>query len=127
MRFRTELGAPSRGLLSVALVAAGLCLALAACGPRHLSALGNPGDLCTERSSCVEGSECRITETGYRCVERGGRPPSPERETSRESSSGFTPATGDEEPASGGPSADDDSDPPESTTRARSRRRHGRR
>lgn len=45
-----------------------VALVVAACGPRHLSALGNPGDLCTESSACTDGSDCRQTEEGFRCV-----------------------------------------------------------
>ncbi len=45
-----------------------MCMALTSCGPRHLSALGNPGDFCTEASSCTDGTSCRPTEDGYRCV-----------------------------------------------------------
>jgi hypothetical protein len=56
-----------------ALVLAGLCLF--SCGGHHLSALGNPGDLCTERTACTEGTECRITELGFRCVGPDGRLP----------------------------------------------------
>jgi hypothetical protein len=43
-------------------------LVAAACGPRNLSALGNPGDFCTESSACTDGSDCRQTEDGFRCV-----------------------------------------------------------
>ena len=59
-------------LLSVAVAAA---VALVGCGPAHLSALGNPGDLCTERTACTEGTSCRITELGYRCVLADGSIP----------------------------------------------------
>jgi hypothetical protein len=45
------------------------------CGPAHLSALGNPGDYCTESTACTDGSECRQAEDGFRCVERGAPPP----------------------------------------------------
>jgi len=63
------------------------------CGPRHLSALGNPGDFCTERSSCTDGSECRQTDDGYRCV-GGPNDPSPIR-------SSDVSDVGDEEPTTG--------------------------
>ena len=91
MRRRTPARAlaPSFAAATVVVVV----LVLNACGPRHLSALGNHGDLCTERTACVDGTDCRITEAGYRCVGRDGRVPSSERE----SSSGFTPATEDDE------------------------------
>lgn len=47
---------------------AAFAVVLPCCGPRHLSALGNPGDFCTEQSSCTDGSDCRPTHDGYRCV-----------------------------------------------------------
>ena len=78
--------------------AAFLCTALTGCGPRHLSALGNPGDLCTERTACVEGTGCRITEAGYRCVGPDGRMP--------ESSSGFSPDGDDEGEGAAGPAVE---------------------
>lgn len=53
------------GPLLLGLIAA---LALIACGPRHLSVLGNPGDYCTERTACTDGTTCRETEDGYRCM-----------------------------------------------------------
>lgn len=49
-------------------VVAAAMLLLSSCGPRHLSALGNPGDFCTEESSCTDGTTCRATSDGYRCV-----------------------------------------------------------
>jgi hypothetical protein len=42
--------------------------ALASCGPQNLSALGNPGDYCTEDSSCGDGTSCRPVEDGFRCM-----------------------------------------------------------
>lgn len=90
-------------------ILAGLVLAivvtasLAACGPAHLSALGNPGDLCTESTACVEGTECRITEQGYRCVGRDGRVPEPRP--------GFTAAGGEAETGGGGAPVDDEAPP----------------
>jgi hypothetical protein len=62
------------GAVIVMVVVAAVAV-LASCGPAHLSALGNPGDLCTEETACVEGTQCRITELGYRCVGRDGRLP----------------------------------------------------
>ena len=53
---------------SLCVVALGSAVTLAACGPRNISALGNPGDFCTERSSCTDGSDCRQTDDGFRCV-----------------------------------------------------------
>ncbi len=85
-------------------LAAGLSGLLAACGPAHLSALGNPGDLCTESTACVEGTECRITEQGYRCVGRDGRVPEPRP--------GFTAAGGEADP--GADEDVDDEAPPRS-------------
>lgn len=45
-----------------------LFLAASACGPPNLSALGNPGDYCTERTACTDGTDCRPTDDGYRCM-----------------------------------------------------------
>ncbi len=48
-----------------------LPLFVLACGPTQLSALGNPGDYCTESTACTDGSSCQQTDDGYRCVDRG--------------------------------------------------------
>lgn len=54
--------------LTLTLVALAVALWTAACGPQHLSALGNPGDYCTESTACTDGSTCRETDDGFRCV-----------------------------------------------------------
>lgn len=109
---------PLRYRAAVGLALSVLALSLlAACGPRQLSALGNPGDLCTERTACAEGTECRITEEGYRCVGRDGRVPGG-------GSPGFTSSPLDEEGAGGiatetSPEVDDPDEP--GTVRRRDR------
>jgi hypothetical protein len=54
--------------LVFAVLGAAIGLVSIACGPRNLSALGNPGDFCTERTACTDGTVCRPADDGYRCM-----------------------------------------------------------
>ncbi len=78
-----------------------LCVFAVACGPQHLSALGNPGDYCTESSACTDGTQCRATDDGYRCVgaERENTSAAPARRQVEESidDDGPGPAVGTDE------------------------------
>ena len=113
----------------------GLLVSPMGCGPAHLSALGNPGDLCTEETACTEGTRCLLTDDGYRCVERGAssRSSSGSSEARDRRDHGFSAVESSETSGDGEGSEEseaessDDSDTQPYVPPSRRRRRGGRR